>query len=106
MEGKIDANESKPVLGNPKYELYQPVKFTFQKKDEDMEEKIGIVAIRDPYGTFFYPDEPSYDIFAMDKEDGCLFKHCSESTVKALSQEEMQEYAQLLTYLTNRWIRR
>ena len=100
---KVD--DLQPILGKPRYEMYQPVKFQVQIKDVQ-EEKIGIVAIRDPYGTFSDPDEPSYDIYAMLGDDVCLFKHHPESTVKALTEEELRENAELLTKLATRWGRK
>ncbi|MBO5175997.1 MAG: hypothetical protein J6C07_00950 [Lachnospiraceae bacterium] len=82
--------------------MNQPVKFQVQIKNVQ-EEKIGIVAIRDAYGTFSNPKEPSYDIFGMYGESVCLFKHHPESTVKALTEEEVKEHAELLSKLADGW---
>jgi len=100
-----EVDDVQPVLGKPRYEMYQPVKFQVQIKDVQ-EEKIGIVAIRDAYGTFSDPDEPSYDIFAMYGDEVCLFKHHPESTVKALTQEELKEHAELISKLATGWGRK
>lgn len=100
-----EVDELQPVLGKPRYELYQPVKFIFQGKDVQ-EERIGIVAIRDPYGTFSDPEEPSYDIYAMYGDDVCLFKHHPESMVKALTGEELKDNAELISRLATRWGRK
>lgn len=90
-----------PVLGKPRYEMYQPVKFFIQINDV-LEEKVGIVAIRDAYGTFSDPEEPSYDIYSIYEERVCLFKHHPESTVKALTEEETRENAELISRLSSR----
>ena len=98
-------NSRLPLLGKPRYEMNQPVKFQVQIKDVQ-EEKIGIVAIRDAYGTFSNPEEPSYDIYGMYEDDICLFKHHPESTVTALTEEELKEHAELIFKLITRWGRK
>lgn len=100
-----EVDDVQPVLGKPRYEMYQPVKFQVQIKDVQ-EEKIGIVAIRDAYGTFSDPDEPSYDIFAMYGDEVCLFKHHPESTVKPLTEEELKVHAELISRLATGWGRK
>lgn len=103
LGGEVD--ELQPVLGKPRYELYQPVKFISLLKNVQ-EEKIGIVAIRDPYGTFSDPEEPSYDIYAMYGDGVCLFKHHPESTVKALTEEELKQHGKELSYLATHFGRK
>lgn len=101
-----DVDEMQPILGKPKYEMYQPVKFLVME-EKIIEEKVGVIAIRDPFGTYLNPDEPSYDIFAkwqQDKEDPksttvCLFKHIPESAVKAISDDEIMDYADVIMYI-------
>ena len=100
LGASIDPNH--PVLGKPRYEMYQPVKFFWQEKGKQVE-KIGLVYIRDPYGTFSNPDEPSYDIMARLDDGNCLFKHHAESTVTALTEEEIEEHKELLAKLAVGW---
>ena len=105
-----EVDDMTPVLGKPRYELYQPVKFTAHMGKEP-KEKIGVVVIRDPYGTWSDPDEPSYDIFAridgelasLYSKDVCLFKHHPESTVRALTEEEIKENTELISYISIHW---
>lgn len=64
----------------------------------------GKVYIVDAYGTFFKPDEPSYDIMVEDYEfDGklspALFKHCAQHTVFD-NEEDCILYGQLGIYDT------
>ena len=64
----------------------------------------GKVYIVDAYGTFFKPDEPSYDIMVEDYEfDGklspALFKHCAQHTVFD-NEEDCMLYGQLSIYDT------
>lgn len=98
LELGASVDENHPVLGKPRYEMYQPVRFLGWERGEQAE-KIGLVYIRDPYGTFSNPDEPSYDIMALHGTERCLFKHHPESAVKALTKEEIEEYSELLSEL-------
>lgn len=98
LELGASVDENHPVLGKPRYEMYQPVRFWGWERGEQAE-KIGLVYIRDPYGTFSNPDEPSYDIMALHGTERCLFKHHPESAVKALTKEEIEEYSELLSEL-------
>lgn len=91
LEIGASVDENRPVLGKPRYEMYQPVKF-FGWENKEQVEKIGLVYIRDPYGTFSNPDELSYDIMALSGEENCLFKHHAESTV---TKEEVFKGGQL-----------
>ena len=64
----------------------------------------GKVYIVDAYGTFFKPDEPSYDIMVENYEfDGklspALFKHCAQHTVFD-NEEDCILYGQLGIYDT------
>ena len=64
----------------------------------------GKVYIVDAYGTFFKPDEPSYDIMVENYEfDGklspALFKHCAQHTVFD-NEEDCILYRQLGIYDT------
>lgn len=92
-------NENMPILGKPKYALFQPVKFDYATKQGVVEELIGVIAIRDTYGTFSNPEEPSYDIVALLDEEICLFKHRPESAVKELTDEEIKENMELIVEL-------
>lgn len=98
----MSQKENHPIPGQTRFTLYQPVKFTVQTEHVS-EEKIGIVAICDAYGTFFAPDEPSYDIYAMYQDRTCLFKHYPESEVQALTEEEIRANQELLSALEVRW---
>lgn len=103
-------DELQPILGKPRYELYQPVKFFTSAEGERME-KIGVVVIRDPYGNFSCPNEPSYDIYAklegnlrsVYSDEECLFKHISESEIRALTESELTENAELISHLARDW---
>lgn len=66
-------------------------------------EKIGLVYMRDTYGTFSNPDEPSYDIMAFCNGKSCLFKHYAESMVTDLTKEEIAEYSEMLSKLAVKW---
>ena len=62
----------------------------------------GKIYIVDAYGTFFKPDEPSYDIMVENYEfDGklspALFKHCAQHTVFD-NEEDCILYGQLSIY--------
>lgn len=100
LGASVDVN--RPVLGKPRYEMYQPVKFCYREKGKVME-SIGLIYIRDAYGTFSNPDEPSYDIMALLGTERCLFKHHPESTVKALTKEEIAEHSEMLSKLAVKW---
>lgn len=63
------------MLGHPKFQLNDIVIFTLG--GEEIKGKIYII---DAYGTFFKPDDVSYDI--MDIEERVLYKHIPESCVK------------------------
>ena len=101
-------NGDVPVLGQPRYELHQPVEFICQKLRKRGEEYepgvqklIGVVRIRDPYGTFSDPEEPSYDIMGLLDNEKCLYKHIPESVVRGLTKEEIERNKDLLELLTN-----
>ena len=64
------------MLGQPKYERYDIVKFYFGK-----EEKEGYIYIVDAYGTFEQDEEPSYDIMVDGGDESGLYKHCRESRI-------------------------
>ena len=67
------------MLGYPKFQKGDKVKFSF-KKNGEMVTKTGYIEIVDAYGTFFKPDEVSYDI--MERWERCLYKHVPESSVE------------------------
>ena len=69
------------MLGNPKYKKGEKVQFTFERNGE-LVTKTGYIEIIDAYGTFFKPDEVSYDI--MERWERCLYKHVPESSVKSV----------------------
>ena len=62
------------MVGYPKYKIGDRVSI---KTTEGI--KVGIVQIVDAFGTFFSPDEVSYDILIED--ENVLYKHCSEKGV-------------------------
>ncbi len=65
------------MLGKPKYKIDETVKF--KAGEEIFEGKIYII---DVYGTFFRPDEVSYDIMVEDFGGApCLFKHIIETDI-------------------------
>ena len=101
--------EYQPVLGQPRYDMKQPVEFVCPKIRErgkeyepGMETLVGLVSIRDPYGTFSDPEEPSYDIMSLWNGEKCLYKHIPESVVRALTAEEIKEHDALLKKLSAR----
>lgn len=64
------------MIGKPKYEVGDSVKFNFNG-----EEKVGTVYIVDKYGTFKDDSDASYDIMSEYGGAKCLFKHISEKYV-------------------------
>ena len=62
------------MRGFPKYKIGDVVRFRFRD-----EEKTGIVAIIDAFGTFEDPSDVSYDI--MSKDENALYKHLIEPRV-------------------------
>ena len=65
------------MLGQPKYEKYDIVRFKFSPT----EELEGFIEIIDAYGTFEQNEEPSYDILITEKEGRGLYKHIRESRI-------------------------
>ena len=59
------------MIGKPKYNINDRVKFKLY--DEIIK---GYVYIIDPYGTFDYTEDVSYDIMSVEKN--CLYKHIPE----------------------------
>lgn len=98
-----NVRDYKPVPGKPRFELYQPVKVKRRVKEEE-EEKIGLVLIRDAYGSYPAPEEPSYDILLLWNEtEVILSKHIGESLVEALSKEEISVSREQLAYIATHW---
>lgn len=62
------------MIGNPKYEYHEVVKFEFGN-----EIKVGTIEIIDAYGTFGQSEQPSYDL--MVKDENCFYKHILESNI-------------------------
>lgn len=60
------------MLGKPKYNHDEEVKFKLENK-----EYIGKVYIIDEYGTFEQSEEPSYDVKV--ESNNTLYKHIRES---------------------------
>ena len=76
----------KPILGRPKYNYGDVVRFHLGRTldrngDEIYPERdiVGTVEIIDPYGTFEQNEEPSYDI--LNKEKTMLYKHIREAII-------------------------
>lgn len=102
-------DETKPILGKPRYVLYQPVKFLIEIGD--VQEVIGIIINHDPYGTFSNPYEPSYDIFAKIEigkhgSEAVICKHNPESKVEALTEEEIDAHSRVISYLATMYSRK
>lgn len=76
MKSKIGGRIT--MIGKPKYERGDIVKFTFRKPGVAVD-KVGYVYIVDAYGTFDQTEEPSYDV--MVDMDHCLYKHIRESEI-------------------------
>lgn len=64
------------MLGKPKFEYGQKVRFTITDQNGNSIEKIGTIEIIDRYGTFFDTSDVSYDILVED--ENCLYKHITE----------------------------
>lgn len=64
------------MLGKPKYERYDIVRFKFAQEEYE-----GYIDIVDSYGTFEQNEEPSYDIMVEKGNQPGLYKHCRESRV-------------------------
>ena len=69
------------MLGKPKFEYGQKVRFTITDQNGNSIEKIGTIEIIDRYGTFFDTSDVSYDILVED--ENCLYKHITERIVEA-----------------------
>lgn len=103
-------DEDKPILGRPRYELYQPVRFLIEAGDV-LEEQIGLVVVCDSYGTLGQRQEPSYDIFAkfpdalreQYSKEVCLVKHIPESKLIGLTEKEIKENADIIILLAKCW---
>ena len=65
------------MLGQPKYEKYDIVRFKFGPT----EELEGFIEIIDAYGTFEQNEEPSYDILITEEPNRGLYKHVRESRI-------------------------
>ena len=63
------------MLGKPKYDYGDIVKFNIGEN----EQRTGVVAIIDRYGTFFDNSDVSYDI--LNKEENMLYKHFREDFI-------------------------
>lgn len=70
------------MIGKPKFEYGQMVRFTISDQEGNVLEKIGTISIIDRYGTFFDTSDVSYDIFVED--ENCLYKHNTERQVEAI----------------------
>lgn len=70
------------MIGKPKFEYGQKVRFTISDQEGNALEKIGTIEIIDRYGTFFDTSDVSYDILVED--ENCLYKHITERQVEAI----------------------
>ena len=71
------------MLGKPKYNYDDIVKFKMTHNDKEVEIE-GTIYIIDAYGTFEQNEEVSYDIMTETSpimNEPCLFKHIRESWV-------------------------
>lgn len=82
------------MLGKPKYDYNDIVKFKIRMSDdEDAKEVEGSIAIIDRWGTFEQNKEVSYDIYSI--EDNILYKHIQEpelTYVRKGTEEEGFDY--------------
>lgn len=62
------------MKGNPKFDYGDVVKFNIND-----EEKCGVVAIIDRYGTFFDDSDACYDI--LNEDENILYKHINEKFI-------------------------
>lgn len=69
------------MIGKPKFEYGQKVRFVISDQNGNSIEKIGTIEIIDRYGTFFDTSDVSYDILVED--ENCLYKHITERIVEA-----------------------
>lgn len=69
------STNSMPVLGRPRYDYGDTVRFAWGAGGE----KTGVVRIIDAYGTFEQNLEPSYDVYI--ESERCLYKHICESEI-------------------------
>ena len=69
------------MKGNPKFHSDQRVKFTVAGKTLE-----GNIYIIDPYGTWGYDEDVSYDI--MVESENCLYKHIPEKYVEEVVEEK------------------
>ena len=67
-------------MEKPKYNYGDYVRFEYLVNDGEVLNKCGVIEIVDRFGTFFNPNEVSYDIFV--KKEDMLYKHISELYVK------------------------
>lgn len=68
------------MLGHPKYNYNDNVRFHTWEGDPDIHE--GSIFVIDRYGTFEYGEDVSYDILC--KQERVLYKHIKESLVIGL----------------------
>ena len=81
------------MLGKPKFDYNDIVKFKIRMSDEDVKEVEGSVAIIDRWGTFEQNKEVSYDIYSV--KDNILYKHVTEPGVVFVrkgTEEESLDY--------------
>lgn len=72
------------MLGKPKFECGDNVKFKIKKRNGDWIELEGKIRIVDKYGTFMQKDDVSYDIWVEHSHfdnTPCLYKHIIEPLV-------------------------
>lgn len=85
------------MLGKPKFDYNDIVRWTSKWTDENgnkySETHEGSIAIIDRYGTFFYTEDVSYDIY--DRSVNILYKHIPEPLcefVRKGTEEESLDY--------------
>ena len=81
------------MLGHPKYEENDIVRFTSTSADGKEQEREGSIAIIDAYGTFEQNKEVSYDIY--NNKENILYKHVIEPLVTFVrkgAEEESLKY--------------
>ena len=75
------------MLGKPKYNYKDRVKFKIKKTNGEDVELEGTIEIIDEYGTFMQDDDVSYDIMVEHSHfnnEPCLYKHIIETLITSL----------------------
>jgi hypothetical protein len=69
------------MIGNPKFHEGDIVNFKYTDEHQNDITETGVICIIDRYGTFFQPDDVSYDIMIKRNGEPVLCKHIPETIV-------------------------